>query len=104
MPEGAATDVDFQRAIQQLEDQQHGRAGWLFARGAMDKGDQAYLNDQEERRRHAEEASLDRERAEFMAARVRVVEEESRQAMRTETNSAQTTNAGKVGPALHKER
>lgn len=81
MPQDAATDVDFQRAIQQLEDQQHGRAGWLFARGAFDKGDQAYLREQEERRRHAEEATLDRERAQFLAARVRAEEEERRQAM-----------------------
>jgi hypothetical protein len=69
VPEDVAQDEDYKRAVQSLEDQQHGRAGWLFARGALDKGDQAYLKEQEQIQRHAEEALQEREAAEFAAAK-----------------------------------
>lgn len=69
-------DEDYKRAVQSLEDQQHGRAGWLFARGALDKGDQAYLKEQEQLQRHAEEALQEREAAEFAAARALAEEQE----------------------------
>jgi hypothetical protein len=55
----------------QLEEQQSNRTGWLFASGAFDKGDQAFIQDQQEKLQHAEEAQLDRERSEFLAARAR---------------------------------
>lgn len=70
VPADTADDVEFQRAVQQLEDLQNPR-GYVYAKGAFDRGDQAYLKEQEERRRHVEEAVADRERAEFLAARAR---------------------------------
>ena len=54
-------------AAVQLEEQQSNRTGWLFASGAFDKGDQAFIRDQQEQTQHAEEAQLDRERSEFSA-------------------------------------
>jgi hypothetical protein len=63
----------------QLEEQQGG-AGWLFARGAFDKGDQAYQLDQQEKAQHAEEARLERERSQFLAARAATLEEDERRA------------------------
>jgi hypothetical protein len=70
VPPDASEDVEFQRAVQQLEDLQNPR-GYVYAKGAFDRGDQAYLKEQEERRRHVEEAVAERERAEFVTARAR---------------------------------
>jgi hypothetical protein len=75
VPDDAAEDVDFQRALKRLEDQAHGRGGWLMARGAFDRGDHAYMKEDEDRRRHAEEAQRDRERREFEEARARAAAE-----------------------------
>jgi peptidoglycan hydrolase CwlO-like protein len=94
-PEDVAQDEDYKRAVQSLEDQQHGRAGWLFARGALDKGDQAYLKEQEQLQRHAEEALQEREAAEFAAARALAEEQEERK--RAEVGKV--TNTAGVGIA-----
>lgn len=88
VPEGAAGDADYQKAVQQLEDQQHGRAGWLSARGAFDKGDQAYMRDQEEQARHLEEAMADRELQQFAAARRRAEQEEELKRQRAASSAA----------------
>ncbi|KAL4536062.1 hypothetical protein Ndes2437B_g05499 [Nannochloris sp. 'desiccata'] len=90
VPEDVAQDEDYKRAVQSLEDQQHGRAGWLFARGALDKGDQAYLKEQEQIQRHAEEALQEREAAEFAVARV-VAEKEALQRREMATRRGQGT-------------
>jgi hypothetical protein len=75
VPDDVAQDEDYKRAVQSIEDQSHVRAGFLFARGALDKGDQAYLKEQEQIQRHAEEALHEREAAEFAAARALIEEE-----------------------------
>jgi len=82
LPDGAADDVDFQRAVQRLEEQQPSRAGWLDPRGAFDKGDQAYLREVEERRRHVEEAQAARETNEFLSARAKAEREEEEKRIR----------------------
>jgi len=88
IPEDVAQDEDYKRAVQSLEDQQHGRAGWLFARGALDKGDQAYLKEQEQIQRHAEEARQEREAAEFATARA-MAEREALQRREMATGTGQ---------------
>lgn len=64
----------------QLEDQQQNRAGWLFARGAFDKGDLLYLRDEEEKRRHVELDLREGEVAQFQAMRAQAEAEEERKA------------------------
>lgn len=56
-------------APSQLEDQQSNRAGWLFAKGAFDKGDLLHLRDEEERGRHLEKEVRDAEQREFARQR-----------------------------------
>ena len=96
MPEGAAEDVEYQRALQQLEDQQHTRAGWLAPRGAFDKGDQAYIREQEERERHMEEAMHAQESNAFLAATARAKEAEEE--ARRQRLAAQKVAHAKKGP------
>ena len=51
MPEGATEDVDFQKALLRLREQQEVRgAGWLAPSGKFDKGDLAYVREEEEKR------------------------------------------------------
>ncbi|KAL6779677.1 hypothetical protein ACKKBG_A13265 [Auxenochlorella protothecoides x Auxenochlorella symbiontica] len=69
MPEDAVKDPDYLRAVQDLEDQQSNRAGWLFAKGAFDKGDLLHLRDEEERGRHLEKEVRDAEQREFARQR-----------------------------------
>lgn len=71
IPEDASGDAEFQRVVQQIEELQHPR-GYVHAKGAFDKADQAYLRDAEERRKYVEEALVEKERAEFLAAQARV--------------------------------
>ena len=104
VPDDAAGDFEFQKAVQQIEDQQHVRAGFLFARGAFDKGDQAYIKEQEERNRHAEEAMHERERAEFMAARARAEAEERRKAEESLARAQQAHKAAAGKKQLEAER
>lgn len=61
----------------QLEDQQSNRAGWLFAKGAFDKGDLLHLRDEEERRRHLERGIQAAEHAEFLRQRAALEEAEA---------------------------
>lgn len=56
-------------SILQLEDQQSNRAGWLFAKGAFDKGDLLHVRDEEEKRRHREQELLNADRNEFLRQR-----------------------------------
>lgn len=58
-------------AALQLEDQLPGRAGWLFAKGAFDKGDLLHLRDEEERRRYEERELREKEALEFAQLRER---------------------------------
>lgn len=57
-------DVEFKRQVASIEAIQHERAGYLDAKGALDKGDAAFMIEQEEKRRHAINA---RDMAEKMA-------------------------------------
>lgn len=61
----------------QLEDQQSNRAGWLFAKGAFDKGDLLHLRDEEEKRRHVEREMLAGEHAEFLRQRAALEQSET---------------------------
>lgn len=77
MPDGAQDDIEFQKALERLQEQQQVRgAGWLAAKGAFDRGDYQYIREQEDRKRHFEEHLQERERNEFVAARIRAEEEE----------------------------
>jgi len=87
IPEDAANDVDFQRAVQKLEDQTHGQAGFLFSKGAFDKGDFAYMREEEDRQRHVEEAMAEQELTEFAAARLRVEQEEKKRKEKASVNA-----------------
>ncbi|KAI8112758.1 hypothetical protein M9434_004078 [Picochlorum sp. BPE23] len=57
-------DVEFKRHVASIEAIQHERAGYLDAKGALDKGDAAFMIEQEEKRQHAINA---RDKAEKMA-------------------------------------
>lgn len=57
-------DVEFKRHVASIEAIQHERAGYLDAKGALDKGDAAFMIEQEEKRQHAINA---RDMAEKMA-------------------------------------
>ena len=81
VPEDAEDDADFKKLVRQVEDQHHGRGAYVLSQGALDKGDLAYQKEQEERRRHAEEARELLERTEFAAARARAEAEERERAM-----------------------
>ncbi|EIE26569.1 hypothetical protein COCSUDRAFT_59093 [Coccomyxa subellipsoidea C-169] len=50
----------------QIEDAQQSQVGWLFGRGAFDKGDLLYLRDEEEKRRFKEDELRESERAIFL--------------------------------------
>ena len=89
-------DEDYKRAVQRLEDQSHGRAGYIFSRGALDKGDQAYLKEQEQLQRHAEEALQEREAAEFAAARALAEEKEEGQRRVMAASAGSKKNEPKV--------
>ncbi len=77
----------------QLEEQQTNRSGWLFARGAFDKGDLLYLRDEEERLRHSEQMMEQAERDAFAAARQRVEEEEEEERRRVAAVAAAARSA-----------
>lgn len=68
--EEGVVDVDYLKAVQDIEDQQQ-RQGWLFGRGAFDKGDLLYLRDQEEQLRFEELERRDSERTAFASLRSR---------------------------------
>jgi hypothetical protein len=53
----------------QVQDAQAGVRGWLFARGAFDKGDMLYLRKEEEKRRFVEQ---EQEETERLAVRTRL--------------------------------
>jgi hypothetical protein len=72
VPQGASGDAEFQRVVQQIQELHHTR-GYLHAKGAFDKEDQAYLRDAEERRKYVEEALAEREKAEFLEAQAKAV-------------------------------
>eukprot|EP00891_Asterochloris_glomerata_P004360 jgi/Astpho2/4360/Aster-x0627 len=52
----------------QIEDTQQNQSGWLFTRGAFDKGDLLYLRDEEEKRRFQEVELRDSERSQASIA------------------------------------
>ncbi|CAL5225670.1 g8533 [Coccomyxa viridis] len=64
--EGTEGDADYMRMVQDIEDTQGGQSGWLFGRGAFDKGDLLYLRDEEEKKRFKEEELRDSERLQFL--------------------------------------
>ncbi|BDA40823.1 hypothetical protein COCOBI_01-4770 [Coccomyxa sp. Obi] len=64
--EGTEGDADYMRMVQDIEDAQQSQVGWLFGRGAFDKGDLLYLRDEEEKRRFKEEELRELERAQFL--------------------------------------
>ncbi|CAD7696348.1 unnamed protein product [Ostreobium quekettii] len=68
--EGAEGDADYVRMVQDIEDMQQ-QQGWLFGRGAFDKGDLLYLRDEAERQRHAELELRDSEKTQFAALRAK---------------------------------
>ncbi|KAK9841620.1 hypothetical protein WJX74_008847 [Apatococcus lobatus] len=70
--EGAEGDADYMRMVQDIEDTQQNQVGWLFGRGAFDKGDLLYLRDEEEKRRFKETELRDSERIRFQALRAGV--------------------------------
>ncbi|CAK0733854.1 hypothetical protein CVIRNUC_000344 [Coccomyxa viridis] len=64
--EGTEGDADYMRMVRDIEDTQGGQSGWLFGRGAFDKGDLLYLRDEEEKKRFKEEELRDSERMQFL--------------------------------------
>lgn len=80
--EGAETDADYMRMVHDIEDTQQNQSGWLFGRGAFDKGDLLYLRDEEEKRRFTEMELRDSERQQFMKERARVEAERAAAALR----------------------
>lgn len=104
VPEDVAQDEDYKRAVQSLEDQHHGRAGYLAARGALDKGDQAYLKEQEQLQRHKEEALQENELAEFAAARALAEKEALLRSEAERKRAAATATAKKNELKVKKKR
>lgn len=94
--EGAETDADYMRMVHDIEDTQQNQSGWLFGRGAFDKGDLLYLRDEEEKRRFTEMELRDSERHQFMKERARV--ESERAAAALQAAQARKDKAGR-GPS-----
>lgn len=69
--EGGENDADYMRMVQDIEDTQQNHVGWLFGRGAFDKGDLLYLRDEEEKRRFLERDQREKERSNFLIMRAR---------------------------------
>ncbi|KAK9805877.1 hypothetical protein WJX73_000138 [Symbiochloris irregularis] len=69
--EGGENDADYMRMVQDIEDTQQNHVGWLFGRGAFDKGDLLYLRDEEEKKRFIEKDQRENERTQFLAMRAR---------------------------------
>eukprot|EP00210_Caulerpa_lentillifera_P002690 g2570.t1 len=95
--EGMEGDLDYLRMVQDIEDlqQQH---GWLFGRGAFDKGDLLYLRDEEEKQRHAELELRDKELNQFAALRAKM-ERREKQSI-TDPKFSKETKAPKSGTKL----
>ncbi|KAK9810475.1 hypothetical protein WJX72_011306 [[Myrmecia] bisecta] len=70
--EGTEGDADYQRMVQDIEDTQQSQVGWLFGRGAFDKGDLLYLRDEEEKKRFHEQELRDNERLQFNTLRTKL--------------------------------
>jgi len=69
--EGTEGDKDYARMVQDIEDTQQNHTGWLFGRGAFDKGDLLYLRDEEEKRRFQEQELRESELRSFARMRQR---------------------------------
>ncbi|KAA6423706.1 hypothetical protein WJX79_005049 [Trebouxia sp. C0005] len=94
--EGAETDADYMRMVHDIEDTQQNQSGWLFGRGAFDKGDLLYLRDEEEKRRFTEMELRDSERQQFMKERARIEAERAAAALRAA--QARKDKAGRQAP------
>ena len=84
--------VNWHELCVQIEDLQQ-QQGWLFGRGAFDKGDLLYLRDEAEKQRHAELELRDTELSQFAALKARM---ETRDKKRRDTlDSAPKSKATK---------
>jgi len=70
-------DADYLKMVQDIEDLQQ-QQGWLFGRGAFDKGDLLYLRDEAEKQRHAELELRDTELSQFAALKARMETKDKR--------------------------